>query len=162
MVAAQRDHLSRRLSVGSAGTPRSLREGREDRPRGRAQSGADVCRTPSASTAGATNSSHLIRSGTVDILFANESRAANPLPDGRFRCRGRGVARRYGVAVVTRSEKGCVVIAAMAPGLPGFPGRARRRYDRRRRPLCRRLLVGLARGAETAPAPGSGRSRPPR
>ena len=55
----------------------------------------------------------LITTGTVDLVFANESELKQPLRDRRFRHRAsRRCAATRKLAVVTRSEKGCVVVSS--------------------------------------------------
>ena len=84
----------------------------------------------------------LMRSGTVDLIFANEAELHQPLSKLGFRCRDRGAACRY------RRRGG----DAERKGLPGdqsrghrsgagLPGRAGRRYDRRRRSVRRRFSL---------------------
>ena len=82
----------------------------------------------------------LMRSRTVDLIFANEAELHSLYQTVGFQCSGRGVARRY------RRRRG----DAQREGLPGdrprrhrggagLSGRARRRYDRRRRSVRGRI-----------------------
>jgi sugar/nucleoside kinase (ribokinase family) len=53
----------------------------------------------------------LIRTGTVDILFANESELHSLYQTGDFDTAAAAVRKEARLAIVTRSEKGCVIIA---------------------------------------------------
>jgi sugar/nucleoside kinase (ribokinase family) len=53
----------------------------------------------------------LIRTGTVDILFANESELHSLYQTGDFDTAAAVVRKEARLAIVTRSEKGCVIIA---------------------------------------------------
>ena len=68
-----------------------------------------------------------MRTGTVDLVFANESELHSLYRDRRFRHRGRRrCAPTSKLAVVTRSEKGCVVVSRAKA-----TRRCRRRRSRR-------------------------------
>ncbi len=53
---------------------------------------------------------HLLRSGTVDLLFANEAELHSLYQTADFDTALRALAAEGGAAVVTRSEKGCIVV----------------------------------------------------
>ncbi len=53
---------------------------------------------------------HLVRSGTVDLLFANEAELHSLYQTADFDVAVGALAKDARVAVVTRSEKGCVVV----------------------------------------------------
>ncbi len=107
----------------------------------------------------------LMRSGTVDIVFANKQEAAVALRDGRFRT---GARRRFRkdckLAAVTLSEEGAIVIrtATNAWYDRGRSDQGTGRYDRRRRPLRGRLPVRLYPGiVRSRIAASSAALRPP-
>jgi len=65
---------------------------------------------------------HLIRSGTVDILFANEAELHSLYQTADFGTALEAVRKDAALAVVTRSEKGCVVATrAKTENVPAFP-----------------------------------------
>ena len=125
LVAASAIALSRRLFVGSEKRQGRVRQGRRrSRTTPSRTGGADACRMRSASTAGAASFSQLMRSGTVDLIFANEAELHSLYQTSGFRHRGRRLARRCRAsAVVTRSEKGCIVASARrgSEAVPAFP-----------------------------------------
>jgi sugar/nucleoside kinase (ribokinase family) len=96
---------------------------------------------------------HLLRCGTVDLLFANEAELASLYETGDFDtalASLRADARR---AVVTRSAKGCVVIdGAETVAVPAFP--VERVIDSTGAGdlFAAGFLVGLARGFSNAHA----------
>ena len=87
----------------------------------------------------------LMRSGTVDIVFANEPRDQVALPDRVVRRRRWTLIRKdCKIAAVTRSEKGSVIVRGDETVVDPGDRRSRTgRHDRRRRPLRRRLPVRL-------------------
>ena len=107
---------------------------------------------------------HLMRSRTVDLIFANEAELHSLYQTADFDTAVDGVARR-------RRRSGG---DAQREGLPGdrsggdrggagLSGRARRRHDRRRRSFRGRASSPVLRAAPTtAPAAGSARWPPPR
>ena len=64
----------------------------------------------------------LMRSGTVDLIFANEAELHSLYQSSDFDAAVKALRADIGIAVVTRSEKGCLVIG---PGgteaVPAFP-----------------------------------------
>ncbi len=65
---------------------------------------------------------HLMRSGTVDLIFANEAELHSLYQTADFDVAVAAVRADIGVAVVTRSEKGCLVVGADgAEAVPAFP-----------------------------------------
>jgi sugar/nucleoside kinase (ribokinase family) len=54
---------------------------------------------------------HLVRTGTVDMLFANESELRSLYQTADFDTAAAALRKDARLAVVTRSEKGCVVLA---------------------------------------------------
>ena len=107
---------------------------------------------------------HLLKSGTVDLLFANEAELQEPLPDGRFRrgarraARRRPVRRRHPQREGLRGDRG-----HEHHRLPGLPGAAGGRHHRRRRPVRRRLPVRARLAVpDTRGRRGSARSPRPR
>ena len=122
MIGGERDHLSRRLFVGSEERQGRVRQGGEDRARGRAHGGADivgrVLRRPLARRVPASDAlahgrsrfSPTRRSCTASI----KRRISTP--------RWRRCARDIEIAVVTRSEKGCLVVGPDGTeAVPAFP-----------------------------------------
>ena len=65
----------------------------------------------------------LIRSGTVDILFANEHELHSLYETADFDTAAKALRGDAKLAVVTRSEKGCVVVSA--EGLIAVPAASR-------------------------------------
>ena len=65
----------------------------------------------SASIAGATSSSDLIRGGTIDLLFANEAELHSLYQTADFDTAVAALRADARLAVVTRSEKGCIVVS---------------------------------------------------
>ena len=64
----------------------------------------------------------LIRSGTVDILFANEAELHSLYQTADFATALEAVRQDAALAVVTRSEKGCVVVTrGKTQEVPAFP-----------------------------------------
>ena len=106
----------------------------------------------------------LIRTGTVDIVFANERELHSLYQTADFDTAVKALRARRRLAVVTRSEKGCVVVdKSDIDGGAGRADRARGRCHRRRRPV----RGGLPVRARARPRPshlrrGSGRSPRPR
>jgi sugar/nucleoside kinase (ribokinase family) len=65
---------------------------------------------------------HLMRSRTVDLVFANEAELHSLYQTSDFDAAVTAVRADIGVAVVTRSEKGCMVIGADGTeAVPAFP-----------------------------------------
>jgi len=65
---------------------------------------------------------HLMRSGTVDLLFANEAELHSLYQTADFDAAVSALRADIGVAVVTRSEKGCLVVGADGTeAVPAFP-----------------------------------------
>ena len=82
----------------------------------------------------------LIRKGTVDIVFANESELHSLYETADFDTAVKALRDDAKLAVVTRSEKGCVVVARDGDrGGAGGADRAGGRRHRRRRSVRRRL-----------------------
>jgi sugar/nucleoside kinase (ribokinase family) len=64
----------------------------------------------------------LMRSGTVDLIFANEAELRSLYQTEDFDAGVAALRADIGVAVVTRSEKGCVVVAREGvAAVPAFP-----------------------------------------
>ncbi|HET9902291.1 MAG TPA: adenosine kinase [Xanthobacteraceae bacterium] len=64
----------------------------------------------------------LVRSGTVDLLFANESELKSLYETADFDTALRALREDAALAVVTRSEKGCVVVTREhTQAVPAFP-----------------------------------------
>jgi sugar/nucleoside kinase (ribokinase family) len=64
----------------------------------------------------------LMRSGTVDLIFANEAELHSLYQTSDFDAAVKAVRADVGVAVVTRSEKGCLVISREGTeAVPAFP-----------------------------------------
>jgi len=64
----------------------------------------------------------LMRSGTVDLIFANEAELHSLYQTSDFDTAIKALRGDIGVAVVTRSEKGCLVIGPEgAEAVPAFP-----------------------------------------
>jgi sugar/nucleoside kinase (ribokinase family) len=85
---------------------------------------------------------HLLRSGTVDLVFANEAELQSLYQIADFDSALVALRADARFAVVTRSEKGCVVVeGAHTIASPAFSGGAGDRHHRRRRPVCLRLPV---------------------
>jgi adenosine kinase len=84
----------------------------------------------------------LMRSGTVDLVFANEAELHSLYQTSDFDtalAQLRGDAK---LGVVTRSEKGCVVASSDGViAVPAFPIREAGGHHRRRRPVRRRIPV---------------------
>ena len=82
----------------------------------------------------------LIRKGTVDIVFANERELHSLYETADFDSAVKALRHEAKLAVVTRSEKGCVVVSKRGDrGGGGGTGRAGGRCYRRRRFICRRV-----------------------
>jgi sugar/nucleoside kinase (ribokinase family) len=65
---------------------------------------------------------HLMRSGTVDLVFANEAELHSLYQTSDFATALRAIRRDAKLAVVTRSEKGAVVVTAQGPvEVPAVP-----------------------------------------
>jgi len=65
---------------------------------------------------------HLMRSRTVDLIFANEAELHSLYQTADFDAAVAAVRADIGVAVVTRSEKGCLVVGADGTeAVPAFP-----------------------------------------
>ena len=91
-----------------------------------------------------------MRTGAVDLVFANESELHSLYQTADFDTALAALRNDVKLAVVTRSEKGCVVVSrASERGGAGRADRQARRCDRRRRPV-RRGLPGRA-GARPGP-----------
>ena len=108
---------------------------------------------------------NLMRTGAVDLDLRQRERAEEPLRDRRFRHRASTALRNdVKLAVVTRSEKGCVVVSRDEQrGGAGRADRQARRCHRRGRPVRGRLPGrACARPGSPRPRRGSARSRRPR
>ena len=158
----RRDHLSRRLSVGPAGTPRT--------PSVKAATAAHAAGRQVALTLSDAFCVDRYRDEFLDLIrdgrrypVRQRGRAAQPLRDRGFRRpRVRALREDAKLAVVTRSEKGCVSCSqGRHDGGAGAPFDEAGRHHRRRRPVRRGLPVGL-RAARTPPPPASAASPPPR
>jgi sugar/nucleoside kinase (ribokinase family) len=91
----------------------------------------------------------LMRSGTVDLIFANEAELRSLYEIEDFDAGVAALRKDVGVAVVTRSEKGCVVAAKEGvAAVPAFP--VERVVDTTGAGdlFAAGFLVGLARGAD--------------
>jgi sugar/nucleoside kinase (ribokinase family) len=55
---------------------------------------------------------HLVRTGTIDMLFANESELRSLYQTADFDTAAAALRKDARLAIVTRSEKGCVILAA--------------------------------------------------
>jgi adenosine kinase len=65
---------------------------------------------------------HLMRSRTVDLIFANETELHSLYQTSDFNAAITALRRDIDIAVVTRSEKGCLVIGSDgAEAVPAFP-----------------------------------------
>ncbi|HVY00599.1 MAG TPA: adenosine kinase [Pseudorhodoplanes sp.] len=65
---------------------------------------------------------HLVRSGTVDLLFANETELHSLYQTADFDAALAALQKDARLAVVTRSEKGCVIVApGLIEAVPCFP-----------------------------------------
>jgi sugar/nucleoside kinase (ribokinase family) len=92
---------------------------------------------------------NLMRSGTVDLIFANEAELHSLYQTAQFDAAVAALRADIGVAVVTRSEKGCLVIGADGTeAVPAFP--VERVVDTTGAGdlFAAGFLSGLARGAE--------------
>ena len=86
----------------------------------------------------------LMRSGTVDIVFANESEMKSLYQTASFETALELIRKDCKLAAVTRSEKGSVIVSATETETGrGDRDREAGRHDRRRRSLRRRLPVRL-------------------
>ena len=86
----------------------------------------------------------LMRSGTVDIVFANESEVKSLYQTASFETALELIRKDCKLAAVTRSEKGSVIVSATeTETVPAIEHRKAGRHDRRRRPLRGRLPVRL-------------------
>ena len=85
---------------------------------------------------------HLMRSHTVDLIFANEAELHSLYQTADFDAAVKALRADIEIAVVTRSEKGCLVVGPRRDRSgAGIPGREGRRHHRRRRSVCRRFSV---------------------
>ncbi len=91
-----------------------------------------------------------MRSHTVDLIFANEAELHSLYQSSDFDAAIAALRADIDIAVVTRSEKGCLVVGPDdVEAVPAFPGRPRRRHHRSRGPVRRRISCpDLARGAD--------------
>ena len=65
---------------------------------------------------------HLMRSGTVDLIFANEAELQSLYQSSDFDAAVRALRADIPVAVITRSEKGCLVLSPDGTeAVPAFP-----------------------------------------
>ena len=106
----------------------------------------------------------LIKTGTVDLVFANESELKSLYETADFDTAVKALRGDAKLAVVTRSEKGCVVVSK-----DGDRSRCRRRRSRSwsmppARATCSRRAScsGWRAAATTRPRRSSARSRRPR
>ena len=91
----------------------------------------------------------LMRSGTVDIVFANEHEIKSLYQTASFETALAPIRKDCKIAAVTRSEKGSVIVRGDETVRdPGDRDRRTGRHDRRRRPLRRRLPVRLHAGRD--------------
>ena len=106
----------------------------------------------------------LIRTGTVDMVFANESELQSLYETADFDTAVKALRGDAKLAVVTRSEKGCVVVSR--DGIDrGAGGADRRRWSTRPAPATcspRASCSGWRAAAITGPRRGSARSRRPK
>jgi len=92
---------------------------------------------------------HLMRSRTVDLIFANEAELHSLYQTGDFDTAVAALRKDVGTAVVTRSEKGCLVVSREATeAVPAFP--VERVVDTTGAGdlFAAGFLCGLARGAD--------------
>jgi len=92
---------------------------------------------------------HLMRSRTVDLIFANESELHSLYQTADFDTAVKALRADVGAAVVTRSEKGCLVIGPEGTeAVPAFP--VERVVDTTGAGdlFAAGFLAGLARGAD--------------
>ena len=91
----------------------------------------------------------LIKTGTVDLVFANESELKSLYETADFDTAVKALRGDAKLAVVTRSEKGCVVVSKDGViEVPAAPIEQARRCHRRRRPVRGGLPVRAARGRD--------------
>ncbi len=84
----------------------------------------------------------LMRSRTVDLIFANEAELHSLYQTADFDAAVKALRADIDVAVVTRSEKGCLVVNPEdIEAVPAFPVERVRGHHRRRRSVRRRLFV---------------------
>ena len=107
---------------------------------------------------------HLMRSHTVDLIFANEAELRSLYETADFDTAVAALRKDVGAAVVTRSEKGCVVIGPDGTeAVPAFPVERVVDTTGAGDSVCRRLSrPGWRAAPTTAPAAGSARSPPAR
>ena len=107
---------------------------------------------------------HLMRTGAVDLVFANESELKSLYQTADFDTALAALRNDVKLAVVTRSEKGCVVVSRESnEAVPRRADRQVRRCDRRGRPVRRRIPDrACARPGPPQLRRGSARSRPPK
>ena len=106
----------------------------------------------------------LIRTGTVDIVFANESELHSLYETADFDTAVNALRNDARLAVITRSEKGCLVVTREeTEAVPAEPDRAAGRCHRCRRSV-RRGFPGrtVAGRGHIARRRGWGRWPPPR
>ena len=107
---------------------------------------------------------NLMRTGAVDLIFANESELHSLYQTADFDTALAALRNDVKLAVVTRSEKGCVVVSRESnEAVRGRADRQVRRRDRRGRPVRRRIPGRTcARPGSPRRRRGSARSRPPK
>ena len=90
----------------------------------------------------------LMRSGTVNIVFANDHEIKSLYQTSSFEAALDAIRKDCKIAAVTRSEKGSVIVKGERDGVDrGDADQGTGRHDRRRRSLCRRLPLRLHRRA---------------
>jgi adenosine kinase len=92
---------------------------------------------------------NLVRNGTVDILFANESELKSLYETSDFDSAAAALRKDAKLAAVTRSEKGCVVLTRdKAVSVPAFPIEKLVDTTGAGDLFAAGFLYGLARGAD--------------
>ena len=92
----------------------------------------------------------LIRNGTVDIVFANERELHSLYQTADFDTAVDALRNDARLAVITRSEKGCLVVTReQTEAVPATPIEHDGRCDRRRRPVRGRVPGRASRAAPT-------------
>ena len=157
-------HLSRRLSVGSAAGQGSLRQGGGDRAQGFGRKVALTLSDAFCVDRYRAEFLDLIRKGTVDIVFANERELHSLYETADFDTAVKALRGDAKLAVVTRSEKGCVVVTRDGvEAVQAMPIERVVDVTGAGDLFAAGFLVGLARGKDHRTcAPASARSPPPK